>query len=125
MNSYLILLYIIILFRFLFVNVGSCEVLCCCLAELEQRARAASCARTVVETQAMAAVVRFKLKADPTYTEVPLGEGVNRISIGKLKEAITQVKFGGNTGAFGLKLQNEQTKEGEHDVRWDARKRYK
>ena len=58
------------------------------------------------------AVVRFKLKADPGYTDVELEDGVAGITVGKLKEAITQVKFGGSTGAFGLKLQNVQTKEG-------------
>ena len=57
------------------------------------------------------AVVRFKLKADPAYTELPLDAGAASIRAGDLKRAIVQRKFNGSTGAFGLKLINNATGE--------------
>lgn len=60
---------------------------------------------------ALTRVVRFKLKSDPDYTEVPL-DG-DAISAGQLKEVITQKKLGGSSGAFGLRISNVQTGEGD------------
>ena len=56
-------------------------------------------------------VVRFKLKADPGFTEHELDEGATSISVARLKEVITMVKLKGSAGAFGLKLSNITTGE--------------
>ena len=57
-------------------------------------------------------MVKFKLKSDPDYTDWPLGEGVEAISAGELREVITQKKLGASAGAFGLKISNVQTGQG-------------
>ena len=60
-------------------------------------------------------VVRFKLKSDAAYTEVPLDDGASSIGVAKLKEIMTEIKLGGKT-TFGLQLRNEHTGEGEHST---------
>ena len=57
------------------------------------------------------AVVRFKLKSDPAYTEVPIDDGAASIRVGSLKQAIVHAKFNGKIGAFGLKLINQTSGE--------------
>ena len=57
------------------------------------------------------AVVRFKLKSDPGYTDVPLDDGAASIRVGSLKQAIVHAKFNGKIGAFGLKLINQTSGE--------------
>ena len=56
--------------------------------------------------------VKFKFKADPDFTEHPLPAGETSIKVSTLKDVITDVKFNGNSGAFGLKLSNVLTGEG-------------
>ena len=55
-------------------------------------------------------VVKYKLKADPTYTDCPLDPGASSISVARLKAVITEQKLKGNS-AFGLKLTNVSTGE--------------
>ena len=56
-------------------------------------------------------MVRFKLKADPAFTEHPLADGADSITVAALKGVITERKFNGSPGAFGLKLSNLDTGE--------------
>ena len=58
-------------------------------------------------------VVRFKLKSERDFTEVPIDDDSDAISAGQLKEIITQ-KLGGSAGPFSLRMSNVQTGEGEH-----------
>ena len=55
-------------------------------------------------------VVKYKLKADPSYTDCPLDPGAASISVARLKAVITEQKLKGNA-AFGLKLTNVSTGE--------------
>ena len=55
--------------------------------------------------------VAFKFKADPAFETFDL-EGAASVTVGRLRQVITDIKLKGSAGAFGLMLSNMETGQG-------------